>query len=766
MPDYDFRILSPIDFEMLVRDLIQEELQIRLESFKVGRDEGIDFRYCHSKDHKLIVQAKRYIDSDFRSFFRVLRNDEIPKVKRLEPSRYILATSLGLTPAQKDEIVELYKPFVLGSSDILARDDLNGLLSRYPKVERQHFKLWIASTTVLEEMLNRKVRNASRDELEKIQEHAKHYVQNESFKKALKILDEHNFCIVAGIPGIGKTILAEMLCLYFAKQEYEVVKITGDISEAGGFDYAQDKRLFYYDDFLGQTSLLEKLNKNEDQRLLDFIRAIQRSKISKLVLTTREYILNQARRVYEKLASTRFDLQMFVIDLATYTRKIRAQILYNHLYFAGLPDSFKQEVLASAHYIDVIDHSNYSPRIVQFMTDLDRVDGTDAETYWNTFKRNLDNPKDVWKHAFEEQLSQEARDLLLVMSSLPQEVFREDLEKGFDELHRIEAKIHGRTVNALDFEHAYKESEGTFVVSKRYKDKTLVRFVNPSIKDFLTNYLIEHQKCLIELVDCSLFHEQVSWLWEIYQNNLEAIGPYISTNDVVKRIARRLPITMPGPSCRLVYFKDLDGSMHKEIWPLSFEDKAILVMRIRAVSGDGAIQLIFEQVMDIIEESVKSDRSNLRDLVIFLREAKSRDALFRDKHESFLYNVKEHLSNDIRDLDEYEYCIEFRELFPDMFDASDLDMVRSSFSDFALLFASGYSDPDFIREDADTLRSIGEKLDVDVSEEVERLEKEATEKEEEAASEIKEDYNYSDNDSEFDYFSDEDIKSMFSTMYS
>jgi hypothetical protein len=37
MPDYDFRNLSPIDFEILVRDLIQEELGVRLESFKAGK---------------------------------------------------------------------------------------------------------------------------------------------------------------------------------------------------------------------------------------------------------------------------------------------------------------------------------------------------------------------------------------------------------------------------------------------------------------------------------------------------------------------------------------------------------------------------------------------------------------------------------------------------------------------------------------------------------------------------------------------------------
>jgi hypothetical protein len=43
---YDFRTLSPLDFEELVRDLLQAELGIRFESFKPGKDLGIDFRFA------------------------------------------------------------------------------------------------------------------------------------------------------------------------------------------------------------------------------------------------------------------------------------------------------------------------------------------------------------------------------------------------------------------------------------------------------------------------------------------------------------------------------------------------------------------------------------------------------------------------------------------------------------------------------------------------------------------------------------------------
>ncbi len=38
MANYDFHTLTDVDFEELSRDLLQEELDIRLESFKRGKD--------------------------------------------------------------------------------------------------------------------------------------------------------------------------------------------------------------------------------------------------------------------------------------------------------------------------------------------------------------------------------------------------------------------------------------------------------------------------------------------------------------------------------------------------------------------------------------------------------------------------------------------------------------------------------------------------------------------------------------------------------
>ena len=72
MSNYDFRSLSPIDFEVLVRDLLQEELSLTLESFKPGKDLGIDFRFTTNNENTVVVQCKHYVESGFDALHYVL----------------------------------------------------------------------------------------------------------------------------------------------------------------------------------------------------------------------------------------------------------------------------------------------------------------------------------------------------------------------------------------------------------------------------------------------------------------------------------------------------------------------------------------------------------------------------------------------------------------------------------------------------------------------------------------------------------------------
>src|SRR2546425_5193691 len=193
MADYDFRSLSPHDFELLCRDLLQKALGVRLESFTVGRDSGIDFRY-RTKTDNLIVQCKHYAESGFDVLVRVLKQKERAKLDALKPTRYILATSVGLTPWRKDELLGLLAPYCLATGDILGREDINNLLTQNEDIERKHFKLWLTSAAVLERVLHAGIFGDSDAHLERIRLRLSRYVPNSGFGRAETLLEKTHFC--------------------------------------------------------------------------------------------------------------------------------------------------------------------------------------------------------------------------------------------------------------------------------------------------------------------------------------------------------------------------------------------------------------------------------------------------------------------------------------------------------------------------------------------------------------------------------------------
>ena len=214
--------------------------------------------------------------------------------------------------------------------------------------------------------------------LEEITEKIKRFVPNPSLDKAHKILEKENCVVISGAPGVGKTTLAEMLIWEFVIKGYEFVNISENIREAFSL-YSLDpnrKQIFYYDDFLGTTNL----TKNEDSSLILFISKINKSQNKKMILTTREYILQQKRILYEKINN--FDFKKCIIDLKNYTKRIKAEILYSHLYFSELPYEYILALIDNEHYLeDAKDKLEEINDKLELLNDLDEIDDRIAELY-------------------------------------------------------------------------------------------------------------------------------------------------------------------------------------------------------------------------------------------------------------------------------------------------------------------------------------------------------------------------------------------------
>ncbi len=127
---YDFTTLSPADFEDLARDIVGAELGIHMEGFGAGPDGGVDGRHAVGGEN-VILQAKHRAGSTFPSLKSAMKKEKV-SIDRLKAGRYILATSMCLTPLQKDVLSKIIVVSLRDTGDIYGHTEINAALRRHP----------------------------------------------------------------------------------------------------------------------------------------------------------------------------------------------------------------------------------------------------------------------------------------------------------------------------------------------------------------------------------------------------------------------------------------------------------------------------------------------------------------------------------------------------------------------------------------------------------------------------------------------------------
>ena len=717
MADYDFRSLSPHDFELLSRDLLQKPLGVRLESFTTGRDSGIDFRHRWT-DGSLIVQCKHYVESGYDALARVLAAKEHSKLEKLKPTRYILATSVGLTPTRKEELLGILSPYCPETADILGRDDINNLLTQHPDVERQHFKLWLTSAAVLERVLNAGIFSESDRHLERIRQRLCRYVPNPSLERAQAILEESHFCIVAGIPGIGKTTLAEVLLTDLVDRHgFSAYRVTHDLSELQAIKNPKSKQVFYFDDFLGKTAL-DKLQKNEDQRLVELMEEVAENPNWRFILTTREYILNMARQHYEAFAHPPIDFKMCVINLSDYTRPARAKILYNHIYFSDLPKDYKLALLEGRGYDKILAHRNYNPRVIEHMTQARHAATLAPTLYLREFLDNLDNPSRIWEHAFRYQISEAARHLLLTLTTLADETKLENLEQAFETFYEFRRQKFGFPTKPSDWVDALRELDGNFISTRRIGEHIVVSFHNPSIRDFMEQFLQKSGNDALDLVRGAHFYEQYVGLWQGIRGHsysgVEQAGP-----EFVQVLAKNLW----GPSARTIRQVNREGAEVGVVPnPPSQESRSEfyvrVVDRVHPKTGDKFAGPLLASFAKQWKENGSSDHEDLLRFLKLLvqRGMKQSDEVFMAAHQCLLTRVET--------VEDLEAAADFCEAYPECVLEEERGALKLKFEAFAEDYANGWDsdeDPDWLRQVASQLETLGGKFGVNTEDHAQGL---------------------------------------------
>lgn len=377
MDSFDLGRLSDYDFEVVCRDLFEEALGLKLEILARGADGGIDLRHVAGDGGSVVIQCKHWIRSGRARLLAHMRGKERAKIVELRPARYILATSVELTAAAKDTLLQDLAPYVHNTGDLYGAEQLNEELRKRPALVQRHLRLWLSSTAVLQAVLNQDALIRSEDLLSELDDAAKTFVPTPAFDVARELLERESVCLLAGIPGIGKSTIAKMLARLQLEKGYQLVDVTREISEIDKLWLPETPQLFLYDDFLGEIAPNHYLGKNEDRRLLRVLRRIRKTPGKLLVLTTREYILREAKHRHEILDDGDLEPLTCDVELNAYSMGIRANILYNHVYYSEISAAEKRKFAVSSLWHELLWHRNFSPRLVENTLRFAGRDGTE-----------------------------------------------------------------------------------------------------------------------------------------------------------------------------------------------------------------------------------------------------------------------------------------------------------------------------------------------------------------------------------------------------
>lgn len=558
MQNYDLSVLSPIEFESLVFDLLENEWGTRIERFKPGKDSGIDGRCAYSDRYK-IIQCKHYVNSNFNHLINTLKQ-ESEKVLKLNPASYVLVTSLGISPGNKTKIQEVFSPFEIEEGNILGRDDIINLLLEQPDIARRYYKLWIASTDILDHFIHKGTYVASEFDAQTIIQESHFYAITNCHGQAYQKLKKNFVVIISGVAGVGKTTLAKQLCLQSMAEGFEFVLVRQNIKEAYEVFDLSKKQIFYFDDFLG-SNYLQAIEGNQDSDIVRFIRMVRKAQ-SRFVLTSRTNILNQAKGLSEKLNTKEISNPEYVVEIDKLSEYDRSLIFYELLRKSHISNEYFKIFTEKNFFKMIVHHHSYNPRLLEMITNVDtlQTSNVSVENYKNWIIELLAQPKIVWSNPFTAQLDDFNRLIICLAVLCGGQKVPESKLSEFYETYLSNFNLANIGNQSDDFHVKVKPLCNFFLKREMVRDGTVYYSVfNPSVSDYVLDYLKSKRSDYVRLILSIRTEQSLSHLCSYYFGD-KALKERI-LSEVLKEIGSSLQNESPqftlkiSVNCSSVDFK-------------------------------------------------------------------------------------------------------------------------------------------------------------------------------------------------------------------
>lgn len=203
--------------------------------------------------------------------------------------------------------------------------------------------------------------------------------------------------------------------------------------------------------------------------------------------------------------------------------------LKNHLADAQLPDEYVEALLENGNYKKLINHQNFNPRVIETFINDKVWEEVEPKMFMDKLLSFFDSPMSVWEKAFE-RLEYTTRYILLTLATMPLPVRVEDWRTAFDYFRQKHKAKLGIQCDEQKWNEAIRVLEDCFVVTDRLDEGLVVRFYNPSVRDFLSAYIGKHLETCVLLIEGAYYTEQLYSMfsdWKWYNHHLYTGASYV-----------------------------------------------------------------------------------------------------------------------------------------------------------------------------------------------------------------------------------------------
>jgi hypothetical protein len=372
---YDLYSLGWNSFQQLCLTITREILGQTVESFLDSGDGGRDGAFAgkwkatgwESLTGAFVIQCKFTSKRNY-----VIRtsdlSDEVEKAKNLVANglcdSYILMTNANLSGTRAEEIKALFQAAGVKHVAAFGSTWISQQIRENKRLRMLVPRMYGLGD--LSQILDERAYSQARAILESLREDLAKVVVTDAYRKAAEALDKHGFVLLIGEPAAGKTTIASLLAMVALDQWHAtMLKLDEPGKVAERWNPDEPSQFFWLDDAFGVTQYEDFLVQRWNH-VLPQVRTMLR-KGAKIVMTSRDYIYNRARKDLKESAFPLLKESQVVIDVHDLSADEKRQILYNHLKLGKQPRSFRIEI--KPYLEDIASHQRFIPETARRVAD-------------------------------------------------------------------------------------------------------------------------------------------------------------------------------------------------------------------------------------------------------------------------------------------------------------------------------------------------------------------------------------------------------------